>query len=156
MPDLLTHFAVAYITTRTSRFARFRVIFYVGAILPDILTRPFYILLPKLSPYSVGLHTPLFMAIFCIFFAELFEKGIRSDIRTYLFAGVGLHFFLDLLQKPIIDGYYWFFPFSWKTYSIGLFSPHEFLYFVPFWIILIIIIEIGIRWRIFMRFFVKN
>ncbi|MBN1997697.1 hypothetical protein JW935_09105 [candidate division KSB1 bacterium] len=144
MPDLVSHVVFAYAISRYFTFSR-RVLFYTGAILPDIITRPIYILIPQLYPYTIAVHTPVFMIFFTLFFAELFEKKIRQEARIFLFAGVLSHFLLDALQKHIhAGGYFWFFPFSWNAGSLGLFWPHEPLKLIPLWVFLILAVEVGI------------
>ncbi|MBN2410411.1 metal-dependent hydrolase [candidate division KSB1 bacterium] len=141
MPDLLTHYTAAYFLTRSSAFLRFRAVFYFGTILPDIISRPVYILFPKLAVYTVAMHTPVFLFILCLFLTELFHKEIKENVRNYLFMGVLLHLILDLLQKHHVGGYFWFFPFSWKTFEIGLFWPDTPLQLTPVWISLILMTE---------------
>jgi len=141
MPDLLTHYTAAYFISRPSAFARFRAVFYLGTILPDIISRPFYILVPKLAVYTVAMHTPVFLVFLCLFITEFFQNDIKKVVRNYLFLGVLLHFALDLLQKHLVGGYFWFFPFSWKTFEIGLFWPETPLRFTPVWVLLILISE---------------
>jgi hypothetical protein len=142
MADLMTHFALSYGLTRSEYFQRFRCIFYVGAILPDVLSRPFYILKPALYSYTVAIHTPFFMTVFCLWCAEFFNDAIRPWVRKYLLLGVALHFVIDLFQKHVTGGYIWFFPFSWRSFEIGLYWPHEPLRFIPVWIFLILSTEI--------------
>jgi len=142
MPDLMTHSLVAYLFVRHNHFERFRIFFYLGSIFPDIFSRPFYILMPKLYFYTVSIHTPAFIAVTGLIFIEFFKPEIRSMVRNYLFSGIGLHFFLDMLQKHQQDGYYWFFPFSWKSFEIPLLWPEEFLQLLPALLILVLMVEI--------------
>ena len=142
MPDLITHFAAAYILKTPSRWSRFRVPFYLGAILPDLLSRPFYILYPPATYIVYSLHTPVISAVICLLIAQFFEGEIRSRVRTNLLLGITLHYGLDLLQKHVIVPYFWFFPFSWKTFELGLFWPEDSLQLVPVWISLVLIIEV--------------
>ncbi|NOY58612.1 MAG: hypothetical protein GXO75_06730 [Calditrichaeota bacterium] len=145
MPDLITHTAAAYFIMRPGKFARFRVAFYVGTILPDILSRPFYILKPELYRYTIAIHTPVFIVLFCFLFAEFFNREIRKDVRNFLLLGAALHFFLDLFQRHLLTGYLWFFPFSYKSFEIGLYWPETPLYFIPLWVGIIFVIE-GMRY----------
>ncbi|RPH89499.1 MAG: hypothetical protein EHM72_03205 [Calditrichaeota bacterium] len=145
MPDLITHSIAAYWLLRLPRFARFRVIFYLGTILPDILARPIHILWPQLSLYSVAIHTPVFMVVCALLAAEFFAPALRTTIRTFLLLGIGLHFFLDFFQIHLGDGYYWFFPFSWKSFEIGLFWPETSIRLLPLWLILIAGFELTLR-----------
>lgn len=145
MPDLITHFAAAYILKVPSRWSRFRVPFYLGAILPDLLSRPFYILYPPATYTVYSLHTPVVSVIACFLIAQFFEGEIRSRIRTNFLSGIALHFGLDFLQKHVIVPYYWFFPFSWKTFELGLFWPEDSLRLVPLWISIVLIIEVTVQ-----------
>ena len=141
MPDLVTHMAAAYFIVRSSRFRRYRIFFYLGTILPDLLSRPIHILRPQWYFFSIAVHTPLFILVCCLLTAELFPSFRRRTVFGYLFVGVLLHFLLDLLQRHLGDGYYWLFPFSWQTFEFGLFWPESSLAFIPLWAAIILLIE---------------
>ncbi len=145
MADLLTHFALGYATSRHRSFADMRAIYYLGIILPDVITRPIYILFPGLFNYTIAMHTPVFLVILCLFLAEFFQPQIRSLVFKYLFAGVIVHLLLDSIQRHFIGGYYWLFPFSWKTYEWGLYWADAPLRWIPLWVILIAGYELFIR-----------
>jgi len=147
MPDLVTHFTVAYCFTRPARWARFRVIFYLGTILPDLITRPLYILFPSTAYYVYSLHSPIMIVIVSLLISQIFERNIRRHVLLFLLLGTALHFVLDLLQKQVLDAYYWLFPFSWKTCNLGLFWPEDALTLLPVWVCLIIIVESTIQFR---------
>ena len=149
MPDLVTHVSLAYFLKRPKAWARYRVFFYIGAILPDILTRPLYILFPPLYMVIYSLHTPFVVAVLCLLFTMFFEIKHRPGIRLNLFLGIGTHFGLDLLQKSVTVSYYWLFPFSFRSFSLGIFWPDESVRLVPFWVILILSTEAYLRWRKF-------
>jgi hypothetical protein len=141
MPDLVTHFAAAYFLKVPNRWSRFRVPFYLGALLPDLLARPLSIIFPTISYVADSLHTPVVSVIVCLLIAQFFEREIRSGVRINLLLGIFLHFALDLLQKHITASYYWFFPVSWKSFELGLFWPEDSLKVVPVLVILLIIVE---------------
>lgn len=145
MPDLVTHTAAAFLLTKSERFDRYRALIYLGTILPDIISRPLYILKPELYSYTLGLHTPVFMLIFILFLSEFFIDEIRRQVFGYLGLGVVFHFALDALQKHLVGGYFWLFPFSWSTYSWGIFWPETTVRLFPFWLFLIVITEIVTR-----------
>ena len=145
MPDLVTHSAAAYFLSRHHSFDRYRVLFYLGTILPDILSRPIHIIFPQLYSYTIAIHTPLFMAIFTLFFCEFFQPELRHIVAKYLGAGIVLHFFLDMFQKHLSDGYYWFFPFSWKSFEIGMFWPETPVRLIPLWCVLVLSTEVLLR-----------
>lgn len=145
MPDLLTHTLASYFFVRHDNFRRFRIIFYLGGIFPDLISRPFYILMPKLYYYTISIHSPVFVMIAELMLVEFFSEDIKSAVRNYLFAGTALHFLLDLLQKHLQDGYYWLFPFSWKSFEIPLLWPEDFIRLIPIWLILMIMTEFVIK-----------
>ncbi|MDZ7369938.1 MAG: hypothetical protein ONB12_02060, partial [candidate division KSB1 bacterium] len=60
-------------------------------------------------------------------------------------AGVFCHFLLDLLQRHIGSGYFWFFPFSWKSFEWGLFWPEDSIKWIHIWLILILAAEAVVR-----------
>lgn len=142
MPDLVTHTAIAYLLSNHDRFFRYRAFFYLGTILPDIITRPFYILKPELYGYTTGLHTPIFIFFLILLFSELFRKEFSRYVRIYMLSGALLHFVLDAFQRHLVGGYFWIFPFSFKSYNWGLFWPDTAVQIFPFWIALIAIIEV--------------
>ena len=145
MPDLITHFASAYFVSRTSRFARYRIPFYLGVLLPDLTTRPIYIIFPPASRVVYSMHTPIFVYLFCLLIAEFFDKSIRAYVRIGLILGSTLHFGLDIFQKHLITSYYWLYPFSWVSTDIGFWWPDQFLKIVPLWIISILVCEVSIN-----------
>ena len=145
MPDLVTHFAAAYFLKVPNRWSRYRVPFYVGALLPDLLARPLSILYPPAGYAMYSLHTPVVSVIVCLLIAQFFESEIRMGIRANLLLGIALHFCLDIFQKHITASYYWLFPFSWKTFNLGLFWPEDSLKLVPMLIILMIVVEFSVH-----------
>jgi len=144
MPDLITHFASAYFVSRSSRFARYRISFYLGVLLPDLTTRPLYIIFPPASRVVYSMHTPIFVFLLCLLIAEFFQRNIRAYIRIGLLLGSTLHFGLDILQKHLITSYYWLYPFSWASTDFGFWWPDQFLKIVPLWILLILMCEVSI------------
>jgi len=147
LPDLITHTAVAYLASRPRSFARYRAVFYLGTILPDLISRPLYIIKPELFVYAAAIHTPVFLIVSCLLLAELFAEKLRSGVRLFLLAGVGLHLCLDLLQRHVASGYFWLFPFSWQSFEVGLFWPETPLSLAPLWIGSVLLTEVIIRLR---------
>ncbi len=145
MPDLITHTAAAYAFGRPFMKVPTRLLFYVGAILPDLLPRPLYIISPKLYSYSIAMHTPIFLVILTLLVSEFFAPAIQKSVRTYILLGVVLHLILDSLQKHLTSGgYYWFFPFSWASFEFGLLWPDQFVVIAPYLGATVLIIELVI------------
>ena len=147
MPDLITHTAAAYFLSRPNGMARYRAFFYIGAVLPDVLARPVYILFPKLFFFTVAVHTPAFMLVFVLLFSEFFRAETRRSVVMLTLAGVALHFIMDFFQRHLLTGYYWFFPFSWRSIEVPLFWPETPVRFIPLWIALVAGAEMFLSWR---------
>ncbi len=152
MPDLITHLTLSHLLIRSHELIRkpaaalpFRILFYSGILLPDILTRPWYILFPGTYRWTVALHTPLGSILFCAAAAMLFESPIRKRAFLYLAAGSAAHFVLDALQKQVIYNNYWFFPVSWKPVGWGIAGAGTYLEWIPLWIGLVIVFESIVR-----------
>ena len=145
MPDLITHSAAAYFISRFKWRAQDRALFYLGAILPDLLSRGVYIAAPNLYYATDLLHSPFCVTLFTLIFIEFFDRSIKKRVFLLLISGVVSHYLLDILQKHLAIGYYWFFPFSWKTYTWGLFWPETATRFSFVWITLILFLEITIQ-----------
>ena len=141
MPDLVTHLSIAYLVRRKVKFWDSRGAFYLGTIIPDILTRPITILFPNVAWAVMSLHTPIILFIVCWLISYFFAESLRKGVFISLVSGVYLHLFLDSFQKHVTPEYKWLFPFSWKAYEVGLFWAEDSLYTIPFWIFLILVTE---------------
>ena len=149
MPDLLTHFLSAYILGKWTIPSRaMRSIFYLGSILPDIFSRGPVILLEfilKKFPAEIfwffaNFHSPFAVFWISLLISQFFQKN-RRKIFFILFSGAGFHFFLDILQRHVEPVYFWFFPFSWNKWEIGLFWADSSVYVIPILLCFILIIE---------------
>jgi len=145
MPDLITHLCSAQVTRRLIRVRLFPV-FALGAILPDIISRPVHILFPVTSWYVAPFHSPLVCLLYCLLLSLLFAPSIRRACFGWLCAGVALHLALDSLQKQVCPIYYfWLFPFSWWTWDADLFWPAQALLFLPVTIAITALVSIAGR-----------
>jgi len=147
MPDLVTHLSIAYLFNRWTKILEYSAIFYLGTILPDILTRTFYILFPSTSWAVLPLHAPIPLIFVCCLIAYLFDEQSRKGVFMSLASGVYLHLLFDLFQKHIEPEFLLLFPFSWKAFELGLFWAEDSLYTIPFWIFLILIAEFILKKR---------
>jgi len=147
MPDLITHVAVSHLIRRPYELAKhkvglpFRSLFYLGTILPDILTRPFYIIFPATYNWTFPFHTLLGMGLTTLLLSQFFDAAIRKRAFINLAGGATLHFIVDALQIQIHGNNFWLFPFSWKNFSYGLATAGQMIEYIPYWIIGIIIFE---------------
>ena len=147
MPDLLTHAAAAHLAGRRWFPRPAAILFTVGTILPDVLSRPFYIIFPVLHWWVMPLHTPVGIALVCWMVAGVFKIDNRKIVFIALFAGAVFHFLLDAPQKHVAAGYFWLFPFSWTTYEWGLWWSEDSVRFVPLVVLLVAAVEFFIYLR---------
>jgi len=135
MPDLVTHVAVGYGLQR-GLWPRLSVWFLIGAVLPDILTRPFTILWPGSFWWTMPLHTPVGLLLICAAAAFLLGPGpgFNRSVFLNLSAGALVHVVLDIFQTHIAGSYFLFFPFSWRSIEAELVWPETSLYLLPLWI----------------------
>jgi hypothetical protein len=141
MPDLVSHYAVAHLAARRW-WQPSTVIFLLGTLLPDLLTRPLYILWPETYWLVMPMHTPVGIVIASWMIAALFRLDGRRQIFMALTLGAFLHFALDAMQRHLIAGYFWLWPFSWWTTEWGLFWPEDSLLIAPVLAVTIILLEL--------------
>lgn len=143
MPDLLTHALFAHAAARRWRFVPAALVFIFGALLPDLVTRPWYIVFPEMYWAAQPLHTPLGLAVLSAGLAGLFRAGERGRVFGLLMAGVAMHLAMDALQRHADHGYFLLFP-SWQTYHWGLWWPQQTIEALPVWLGLIAALEAGL------------
>jgi membrane-bound metal-dependent hydrolase YbcI (DUF457 family) len=133
MPDLVTHLATGYVAAIPfRRRATLRLAFLTGVLLPDLLSRPIYILIPGTYDFVMPLHTPIGYTIACWLLTQLFEKPVlRKTILTGLLTGGLLHFAADALQRHFFSGYLWLFPICRCETRWGLFWPETPVNWLP-------------------------
>lgn len=133
MPDLVTHLASGYVAAIPLRQqATLRLTFLTGFLLPDLLTRPFYIIWPATYDFIMPMHTPIAYALVCWLITQLFaDRNLRRTVMTGLFAGGLLHFAADALQRQFLTGYNWLFPICRCEWRWGLFTPEEPVRWLP-------------------------
>ncbi|MBI4567812.1 MAG: class I SAM-dependent methyltransferase, partial [Planctomycetes bacterium] len=134
MPDVVSHAAAAYLVGDGRR--REIVLFVLGGILPDALTRA-WVLLPKWGYEALTpLHAPVPMVAACALVSLFFAQAVRWEAFKLLLAGAFFHLFLDGLQAHLGGGYPWLFPFSWWTGEVPLFWPEDSMTLYP-WLLLL-------------------
>lgn len=141
MPDLLTHLAAAHLARRAYEITQQAIcppqtatMFYVGSILPDLLIKPLAIIASSQNViwFLTPTHVPVGVALISYAVVMLLPEAARPRFFRLLLLGSVLHFGLDLLQKHLTAGaYYWFFPFSWWTFHLPLFWPSDSILGLP-------------------------
>jgi hypothetical protein len=146
MPDLMTHYTIAHLAARRW-WQPVTSIFLLGTLLPDLLTRPAYILWPQAYWLVMPLHTPVGSIIAGWMIAALFRLDERRQILMALVLGAFLHFALDALQRHLVAGYFWLWPFSWWTTERGLFWPEDSLLIAPLLALIVVLLEIVLYFK---------
>jgi len=136
VPDLTTHVVGAYVAGRALRLRNLDATYYLGTILPDVISRPFQILLPASGHYVEASHSPALAIPACLALSLLFAKETRPLVQRNLILGSVLHLLLDALQKHVCGGYPWLFPFSDYRPRCGLIWPDHTPLLLPFLLIL--------------------
>jgi len=143
MPELITHTTFAYLIRKRNLDIHYLILFLFGAMLPDLLTRPFTTFF-KLEQYFFNAsHTPFVVILWIIIISQFFENEIRWQVFKYISLGALTHFFLDLFQISSNNiGYQWLFPFSdwnfqfnflWADESILLAPIMAFIFLIDFY-----------------------
>lgn len=151
MPDLATHLAATHLARRIveatrggQASGRQATLLYLGAILPDLFSKPPTILFSASWVYwlSMPTHTPLGTMLLCYLVAMQLEEKERPLGLALLGAGAALHYVMDLIQTHVSSGaYYYFFPLSWKTFHIPLFWPSDSVLAVPWLMGAVLLVE---------------
>ena len=133
MPDLVTHLASGYVAAIPLRQrVTLRLVFLTGVLVPDLLTRPLYILIPGTYDFVMPLHTPIAYLIACWLVTQLFaHRDLRRTVIIGLFSGGLLHFAADALQRQFFAGYKWLFPLCHCETRWGLFWPEASIDWLP-------------------------
>lgn len=147
MPDLVTHIAGAYLVNRGWKIARGAAFFYLGAMLPDLVTRPLHIVFPRLLPGTLGLHAPVAVFFVCWLISLSFRVDQRKAVFWLLFSGSLLHFLMDAAQKHLTGGYLWLFPFSNHRFSWGFIWPEDSIRFLPVTLLVVLPFFAWSAWR---------
>ncbi len=148
MPDLITHMAFTHIAsrpfiwgTRSLSSNASRILVYTGTLLPDIITRPFYILFPVSDNFFTPIHTPFGMLIVTLIIIIFFESRIRLQGYLLLNSGVLLHFLLDATQKKLIGNNFWLFPFSLRDYHRDFLWAEDYVRYIPLTLMIVVTFE---------------
>lgn len=132
MPDGLFHIAAADLAGRCR--SRELPHLLLGAILPDLISRPAARFLPRQLDWAVhALHAPAVVALLALAYLLIaVPEARRRRAGRALLLGAFTHYALDALQIEVRPGYFWLFPFSWVSGNLGIFWPEQSLTGLPF------------------------
>lgn len=141
------HYAAGRVATAAARPSVFRECLLLGALLPDVPSKVVDSLLALEWAASVS-HTPLLWAPLAYLLAHLFAERLRPSAFWGLLLGGWVHILVDLAKDNMGFGSLMLaFPFSWKTYALGLYYPENSLAQAPWCILVIFLVDGLARWR---------
>lgn len=149
MPDLITHLATGYVAAiPMRRRVTLKLSFLTGVLLPDLLTRPFYILFPVTHDFVMPMHTPIGYTVACWLIVQLFaDYALRKTVLAGLLAGGVLHFAADALQIQFLGSYQWLFPLCRCDVRWGLFWPEAPVDWLPVTVAVAVAACSVVRWK---------
>ena len=126
MPDIISHLASGYIV-RNFRFKwetlqrSFPLVLF-GLVLPDLLSRPYWIIGPGYFFTAHYFHTPFACFLQTLVLSCFFAPGHRNMAFRAITLGWVFHQSFDLFQRSLDpDYYYLFWPLLTRPFRIGLF-----------------------------------
>ncbi|GJL62387.1 MAG: hypothetical protein NPIRA04_10410 [Nitrospirales bacterium] len=131
MPNVLAHFGIQGVLTRSVIPSADPKLISLGCVLPDlpwILQRAALSIVPGIDPYTLRLYVivqaSLFMTLLlCGAVASL--STTPGSIFGILAASAIFHLGLDALQIKWANGVHFFAPLSWELFNVGLFWPES-------------------------------
>lgn len=140
MPDLVTHTAFAYLARNRKWNVHSLLLLIFGAMLPDLLTRPFMAFFPDYTYFFHTFHTPFCLLLIIFMLSVCFEPGEQLKAFAMISLGTLSHLLLDFFQFSVHErSYCWLFPFSYSDYQLGLFLTEDSLFVAPYLAILVLV-----------------
>lgn len=140
MPDLLTHYASARAAGLLLKKEEDRLTLALGVFIPDVASFLIRTVFQGNFYYSTLSHSLIGALLYSIIIGSFFA---RIKAFFLIFLGMLLHIFLDLFKHhhghgacPLL------FPFDHKFHEIGLYSPTDIIYIIPFSLAAIFLLEV--------------
>lgn len=156
MPDLITHITVTHLAVRfpslfKSRiynyYSEYRLMIFLGAIFPDLISKPLQYFSSSLYTFTLPLHSP-FVVLSATFIFSRFVYINNKQTTFYTLAVFSLlHILLDNLQKGLNPGYQTFFPLSLQRYGLNIISSEVYIYIMFSAVLLSACVELFIYLR---------
>jgi hypothetical protein len=156
MPDILTHLLITHLSVRVPHvfnnkyllfFYENRFMIYLGAILPDLISKPFQYISMTLYNVALPLHSPFCITIICYIISAVMYIGSKTKTFFILWIFSMFHILVDNLQKGVNPGYQTFFPFSVKRYGFNIISSDMFLIILGVLIVSVVSLEIYLKFK---------
>lgn len=148
MADLLVHYAVSRTASLGARGIVAAECLLLGAVLPDVLAKPFNILF-QLGWATTASHAPLTWLAAAYVAAHAFRAPHRPAAFLGLLIGGWLHIGVDLLRETMgMGSIALFYPFSVESYQVGgWYFSEDSLQFAPWALVAIAAVEGWTWWR---------
>jgi membrane-bound metal-dependent hydrolase YbcI (DUF457 family) len=148
MADLLVHYAVSRTVAAGARNAVVAECLLLGAVLPDVLAKPFDVVL-RLGWASAATHSPITWAALAYAMAHLFRAPLRPAACLGILLGGWIHFGVDLLRDALgMGAISLLYPFSREMFEVGgLYHSEDTLRYAPAALAAIAVIEGWTWWR---------
>jgi membrane-bound metal-dependent hydrolase YbcI (DUF457 family) len=143
MADLLVHYALNRAVSLGARNAVLGECLILGAVLPDVLSKPFDVVL-RLGWATTATHAPLIWVALAYAAASLFREPLRPPAFLGLLLGSWLHLAVDLLRDAMGGGTIaLLYPFAFDQYeAVGLYCSDTSINLYPAALGLLVIAEI--------------
>ncbi len=131
MPNALAHLGVNGLATKPVIKSADLKWVYLGAIIPDIawiLQRVIKVIYPSVNGYDLRLYAIIQASLlFSIILSFWFSSFSKNQLRAFIILSIGsfLHLLLDACQIKWANGVLLFAPFSWKLLEFGFFWPES-------------------------------
>lgn len=132
MADLVTHYLVGRVPG--TRFDRpVQAAFVLGALLPDLISKPLEDVVRGADRFYVPSHTLLGLALYAYAASFLFEERVRARAWLGLWIGGSLHVAVDLLKDTMgaAPSAFFLFPFTTRSFEFALYDPAHELWTIP-------------------------
>ncbi len=131
MPNALAHLGVNGLATKPIIKTADLKWIYLGAIIPDIawiLQRVVKLVYPTVNGYDLRLYVIIQASLlFSLILGLWFSSFSKNQLRTFIILSLGslLHLLLDACQIKWANGVLLFAPFSWQLLDFGFFWPES-------------------------------
>ena len=131
MPNALAHLGVNGLATKPIIKTADLKWIYLGAIIPDIawiLQRVVKLVYPTVNGYDLRLYVIIQASLlFSLILGLWFSSFSKNQLRTFIILSLGslLHLLLDACQIKWANGVLLFAPFSWQLLHFGFFWPES-------------------------------
>lgn len=156
MPDWISHILLGLIIAEVFN-VRKKSLVVLGSILPDIILKAYAlsIIIPMKINFLFWFFYPLHTIAGITILSFLLTMAFKYDIKKtfgLIFIGAASHILLDGTTRFMlynIQGLF-LFPFSWKSYGIGIFYPEQ------YWIAMVLLFGVYAVLRPILRLCRKN